>query len=109
MYAYLLRCENRKTYSCYPSYKTIAGSLNICQNTVRKYFAGLEEKHLIETAPTSVTLKSGGKRNGNLLYNIRPISEALAYHNDRQIKNARLEFARAKLLERQNMPQKRSF
>ena len=23
LYIYLLRCENRKTYQCYPSYKTI--------------------------------------------------------------------------------------
>lgn len=35
LYAYLLKCENRKTYQCYPSYKTIGKALNISTNTVR--------------------------------------------------------------------------
>lgn len=100
MYAYLLKCENRRTYSCYPSYKNIAGSLNLCQNSVRKYVAGLEDKHLIETEPTTVTLKNGAKRNGNLLYTIRPINEAVDYFNEQQIRNAQFEFAKSELLKR---------
>ena len=37
VYAFLLRCEDRKTYKCYPRFKTIAKALNISKNTVRKY------------------------------------------------------------------------
>lgn len=85
VYAYLLKCENRMTYSCHPSYKNIADSLNICSNSVRKYVAGLEDKHLISTEPTTVTLKNGKKRNGNLLYTIRPIEEAVTYHYEQQM------------------------
>ena len=46
-------------------------------NTVRKYVCELEERQLISTENTSVTTKAGLKRNGNLLYTIRPIQLAL--------------------------------
>ena len=29
VYSFLLQCENRETYQCYPSYKTIGKALNI--------------------------------------------------------------------------------
>ena len=37
LYTYLLRCENRKTYQCYPSYKTIGHAIGMSENTVAKY------------------------------------------------------------------------
>ena len=61
IYCYLLYCENRKTYQCYPSYKTIGKTFNISKNTVMKYVRNLEEKCLIYTEPTKVTLKNGKK------------------------------------------------
>ena len=84
VYCYLLRCENRKTYQCYPSYRTIGKALKMSQNTVRKYVQSLEDKHL-----TEVITKDGQKRNGTLLYTIRPIREAIDYFHIEQLrKNA---------------------
>lgn len=89
VYSYLLRCENRKTYQCYPSYKTIGQALKMSQNTVRKYVLSLEDKHLISTERTEVITKDGQKRNGTLLYTIRPIGEAIDYFHSEQLrKNA---------------------
>ena len=39
--------------------------------------AGLEEKGLIHTEPSTITTKNGRVRNGSLIYTIRPIQEAL--------------------------------
>lgn len=73
LYSYLLRCENRKTYQCYPSYKTIGHAIGMSENTVAKYVRQLEEKGLIYTEPTMVRSKDGRPLNGNLLYTVRPI------------------------------------
>lgn len=54
-------------------------------NTVRKYITKLEDKHLIETLPTTVWTLDGTARNGTLLYTILPIHEALNYHLERQL------------------------
>jgi DNA-binding transcriptional MocR family regulator len=85
VYSYLLRCENRKTYQCWPSYRTIGKSLQMSANTVRKYVLMLEERGLICTEPTKITTKDGRKRNGSLLYTIRPIQEAIDYFHQRQM------------------------
>ncbi len=84
VYAYLLRCEDRKTFQCYPSYKTIGQAIHMSENTVRKYVCGLEEKCLIRTEPTMITTRDGRPRNGSLLYTIRPIQEALDCYYQRQ-------------------------
>lgn len=55
------------------------------KNTVKKYVDGLVEKRLITTEPTYVITKKGEKRNGNLLYHIRPIEEAVEYHYEQQM------------------------
>lgn len=86
VYSYLLRCENRKTYQCYPSYRTIGQALKMSQNTVRKYVQSLEDKHLISTERTEVITKDGRKRNGTLLYTIRPIAEAIDYFHTEQLR-----------------------
>ena len=65
LYSYLLRCENRKTYQCYPSYKTIGHAIGMSENTVAKYVRQLEEKGLIYTEPTMVRSKDGRPLNGN--------------------------------------------
>ena len=72
-YAYLMRCENRETYQCYPAMATIGEAIGKQKNSVMKYVRGLEEKHLIYTEPTTVWGKDGKKRNGNLRFTIRPI------------------------------------
>ena len=100
IYAYLLRCEDRDTYQCHPSYRTIGKSVKMCENTVRKYVLGLEEKGLIRTEPTTITTKDGRIRNGSLLYTIRPIQEALEIFYQRQLTRAEEEAEKARLRKR---------
>lgn len=85
VYSFLLRCENRKTYQCYPSYRTIGQALKMSQNTVRKYVKSLEDKCLVSTERTEIITKDGIKRNGTLLYTIRPIAEAIEYYHNEQL------------------------
>ena len=85
VYSYLLYLENRKTFQCWPSYRTIGKAVDMSQNTVRKYVLSLEDKALILTEPTTVYTKSGQKRNGSLLYTMRPIQEALDLFYARQM------------------------
>ena len=91
VYAFILRMENRRTYTCFPSYKTIGRALDMSKNTVAKYVHSLEEKKLIEIEPTSVIDKSGKKRNGNLQYKVLPISVAVQEFYERQLANSGLK------------------
>ena len=95
VYNYLLRCEDRRTYPCHPSYRTIGRAVQLSENTVRKYVAGLEEKGLIRTEPSTITTKDGRVRNGSLIYNIRPIQEALEQNYQRQFRQAERDMERA--------------
>ena len=85
VYSYLRRCENRKTHQCWPSYKTIGKAVGMSENTVRKYTLRLEERGLITTEPTEVITRDGQRRNGNLLYTILPIQEAINHSYERQM------------------------
>ena len=60
-------------------------------DTVRKYVKSLEDKLLITTMPTSIITKRGNRQNGSLLYNIRPIEEAIQHNYSEQL--VRNEFA----------------
>ena len=86
VYAFLIRCEDRETYTCYPSYNTnrsvqiakqFERAVGMSRNTVGKYVSLLEHKCLIETEPTFFTSKDGKKRNGNLLFRILPIQNMI--------------------------------
>ena len=96
VYNYLLRCEDRRTYQCHPSYRTIGRAVQLSENTVRKYVSGLEEKGLIRTEPSTIITKDGRVRNGSLIYNIRPIQEALEQNYQRQFQQAERDIERAK-------------
>ena len=85
LYAYLMYCEDRKTFQCHPSYKTIGNAVGMSKNTVKKYIDSLIEKQLITAEPTSVYTQKGKKRNGNLLYTVRPIAEALEQYYEQQL------------------------
>ena len=100
VYAYLLRCENRKTFQCHPSYKMIGKAVGMSKNTVRKHVDGLTKKRLITTEPTSVYTKKGEKRNGNLLYTVCPIENATAYHNEQQMIRLESEMRRQATLKK---------
>ena len=70
--------------------------MRLSENTVRKYVAGLEEKGLIRTEPSTVTTKDGRMRNGSLIYTIHPIQEALELNYQRQFLQAGRDMERAK-------------
>ena len=100
IYFYLVYIEDRKTYQCYPSYRTIGKALNIeSKTTVAKYVRELEDKCLIYTEPTEVILKDGKKRNGNLKYTIRPIQDALEHFYHEQMQENALAMQREKVAE----------
>lgn len=107
VYSFLKRCENRRTHQCWPSIKTIGEAVGMSENTVRKYIRRLEERELIATEPTEVITKSSGKRNGNLLFTLRPIGEVIDQHYDRQLAELELATERqrvAKLLRERESP-----
>ena len=98
IYAYLLFCEDRQTFQCWPSYRKIGDAVGLSPNTIRKHIRSLEERDLLVTEPTTVATKDGCKRNGNLLFTIRPIQAALQQDYDRQLRKldedaARREYA----------------
>lgn len=99
VYTYLRYCENRETYQCYPSYKTIGKAVGMSKNTVKKYVDILRDKGLIETENTSVVTAQGQKRNGNLLYTLRPVEEAVKHFYEEQSRRFNEEIGRAQALE----------
>ena len=100
VYSYLLYCEDRKTYQCHPSYKTIGRAVGMSTNTVQKYIAALGERGFISVEPTSVITKSGQKRNGTLRYTIRPIREAVELYHQRQLHKLELDVTKSSLATR---------
>ena len=107
VYGFLKRCENRKTHQCWPSIRTIGEAVGMSENTVRKYIRQLEERGLITTEPTEVITKSSGRRNGNLLFTLRPIGEVIDDHYASQLAQLDLAAERqrvAKLLRARKSP-----
>ena len=51
---------------------------------------------LITTEPTSITTRAGQKRNGNLLFTIRPIQEAVEQFYQQQMEKISLDVQRKK-------------
>lgn len=98
VYAYLLYREDRKTFRCHPSFRTIGDALKMSRNTVSKYVKRLEEKQLIRTEPTEVRTSNGVKRNGNLLYTILPIEQAKNLYLEQQLQRAAYQQAHEKAI-----------
>ena len=96
IYAYLLFCEDRQTFQCWPSYRKIGEAVGLSPNTIRKHIRSLEERSLLITEPTLVTTKDGKTRNGNLLFTIQPIQAALQQDYDRQMQKLTEDAARRK-------------
>ena len=96
VYSYLLFCEDRSIYQCWPSFKTIGKATGMSTNTVRKYVRMLEERRLITTEPTSIITKDSQKRNGNLLFTIRPIQEAVEQFYQQQLEKVSPDVQRKK-------------
>ena len=93
VYAYLMYCEDRKTFQCHPSYTTIGKAVKMTPKTVAKYVKSLQKRGLIDTEPTTVTLKNGKKHNGNLLYTILPIQPVIDRVFQKQLALAQYEAA----------------
>lgn len=87
LYSYLMRMEDRKTFTCYPSFRTIGKALRMSRNTVMKYVRSLEDKCLIVTERTTVITSKRIKRNGNLKYQILPIQCAVDEFHRKQLEN----------------------
>ena len=96
IYAYLLFCEDRQTFKCWPSYRKISEAVELSPNTICKHIRSLEERNLLITEPTLVTTKDGKTRNGNLLFTIQPIQAALQQDYDRQMQKLTEDTARRK-------------
>lgn len=94
LYSYLLRIEDRETFQCYPSYKTIGKAIGMSENTVAKYVRSLEDKGLIYTETTMVQSRDGRPLNGNLRYTIRPIQGAIEAFYERQFRQMEEDIAR---------------
>ena len=85
VYGFLMRIENRQTYQCTTSYRTIGHATGMSVNTVRKYVAELEERGLIITERTTVTTRDGRILNGCLRYTILPIQQVVEAYHQRQL------------------------
>ena len=74
VYSYLMYIEDRTTYQCHASYRTIGNAVNMSPNTVRKYVdgAGRARAHSRRSAQRIIT-QDGRKQNGSLLYTLLPI------------------------------------
>ena len=99
--AYLVRCEDRNTYKCYPSFKKIAEHTGMSKSAVAKCVRRLEEKGLIYTRPTLVELKDGSGivRNGTLEFQILPIQEAYNRYLEEQLRQAEAASAQLRFQE----------
>lgn len=73
VYSFLMYCEDRRTYTCHPSYSTIGRALRISKNTVKKHVDSLVRKGFIHTEPTKIQTRDGRFHNGTLLYTLQPI------------------------------------
>ena len=94
VYGFLLYCEDRETYTCYPKYRTIGNAVGLSKNTVAKCVRNLEDAGLIFTERTKVTAKNGRRGNGSLLYHIEPIGRAVRMYHNYQMRRAEEENAR---------------
>ena len=107
VYGFLMRIENRQTYQCTASYRTIGHATGMSVNTVRKYVAELEKRGLIITERTTVTTRDGRILNGCLRYTILPIQQVVEEYHRCQLAELELSTERhrvAKLLRERESP-----
>ena len=108
VYAYLMYCEDRKTFQCHPSYTTIGNATGMSKNTVKKYVDSLERKGLIYTEPTKVKTKDGRTHNGSLLYTIQPIKPVEEAYFEKKLSKANAQYQARLALEKYEKKHERS-
>ena len=107
VYGFLLHREDRRTYQCVASYRTIGEAVGMSVNTVRKYVTELEGRGLIRTERTTVTTRDGRILNGCLRYTICPIQQVVKAYHQRQLAELELSTERhrvSNLLREQESP-----
>ena len=107
VYGFLLHREDRRTYQCVASYRTIGEAVGMSVNTVRKYVTELEDRGLIRTERTTVTTRDGRILNGCLRYTILPIQQVVEAYHQHQLAELELSAERqrvAKLLRERESP-----
>ena len=57
VYSYLLCCEDRNTYQCWPSYKTIGRAVKMSANTVRPIQLALDQFYNQQLAQMDVAVE----------------------------------------------------
>ena len=97
VYGFLLHREDRRTYQCVASYRTIGEAVGMSVNTVRKYVTELEDRGLIRTERIT---KDGRKQNGRLRYYILPIQMSIEQFYARQLHAADLALERQRAEQR---------
>lgn len=106
--AFLMYCEDRKTYQCHPSYSTIGSAVGMSNNTVKKYVDRLEHKGFILTEPTMVKTRDGRAHNGSLLYTLQPIQPIEEAYFERQLREAEAKMHFNKLTVTESLPKSRA-
>ena len=99
VYSFLKQCENRRTHQCWPSTKTIGKVVGMSENTAHKYIHQLENRELIATESTEVDTRFSGRRNGNLLFTLRPIQEVIDDRYSHQLEQLELAAERQRITE----------
>ena len=92
VYSYLMYTEDRTTYQCHASYKTIGKAVNMSPNTVRKYVTELVERGLIKTERTTIITQDGRKQNGSLLYTLLPFRSLSSRFMGKSLANLARDF-----------------
>ena len=91
LYACLLYYEDRRTHTCYPSFREIGERIGMSKNTVMKYLRSLEKRGLVETEQTLIRTKSGEVHNGTLKYHITPIAPIKKAYDEKELDKLRRE------------------
>lgn len=91
LYSCLLYYEDRKTHTCYPSFREIGERIGMSKNTVMKYLRSLEKRGLVETEQTLIRTKSGEVHNGTLKYHITPIAPIKKAYDEKELDKLRRE------------------
>lgn len=94
VYAYLLYCEDRRSYRCHPSCRTIAAATRMAVNTVVKSVSILAERQLIMVEQTRYLDGHGMKWVGNNCYTILPIAAAVEQFHQRQLRQLEMDTAK---------------
>ena len=95
VYAYLLYCEDRRTYQCHPSYNTISSVTHLAVNKVMKSVSILAERQLIAVEQTRYLDHWGMKWIGNNCYTILPIAGAVERFYQRQFRQLEMNTAKS--------------